>query len=117
VFVLSPCLLDARHRKGYLAYAGAGHHSRGVQLIVALADNERLAGGSPWEVPWGEVVGPSLSTLGEIYTGYGDKGPSQSDLSRRGFDDQLRHQFPNLDSILSCFRVVVDDNRTIAAAR
>ena len=38
---------------GYLAYAGAGKNSRGNQFIVALDNNGPLAGGSPWEVPWG----------------------------------------------------------------
>ena len=39
-----------RFAKGYLAYAGAGKHSRSNQLIVALADSGPLGGGSPWEV-------------------------------------------------------------------
>ena len=42
-----------RFQKGYLAYAGSGTNSRSNQLIVALGDNGRLGGGSPWEVPWG----------------------------------------------------------------
>ena len=44
-----------RFAKGYLAYAGGGINSRSNQLIVALDDNQYLGGGSPWEVPWGEV--------------------------------------------------------------
>ena len=94
-----------RFPKGYLAYAGGGIHSRGTQLIVALADNDRLAGGSPWEVPWGQVALSSFDVLDAFFTGYGDKGPSQGDLSRRGFDPRLRAAFPDLDSILSCFRL------------
>lgn len=38
---------------------------------MGLGDNDRLCGGSPWEVPWGEAVGEkSFATLGRIYTGY-----------------------------------------------
>ena len=63
-----------RFAQGYLAYAGSGTDSRGVQLIVALEANPRLGGGSPWEVPWGELVGAhSYDTLAKIYTGYGEK--------------------------------------------
>ena len=40
-----------RYAKGYLGFAGAGPNSRTNQWIVALEDNERLGGGSPWEVP------------------------------------------------------------------
>ena len=59
-----------RFAKGYLAYAGGGKNSRGVQLIMALGPNGRLCGGSPWEVPWGEVVGErSFRTLDSIYVG------------------------------------------------
>jgi cyclophilin family peptidyl-prolyl cis-trans isomerase len=63
-----------RFQKGYLAYAGSGNHSRNLQFIVALQDNGPLAGGSPWEVPWGELVGEhSYVTLAKIYTGYGEQ--------------------------------------------
>jgi cyclophilin family peptidyl-prolyl cis-trans isomerase len=46
-----------RFQQGYFAYAGGGKDSRTQQLIVALKDNGPLGGGSPWEVPWGELVG------------------------------------------------------------
>ena len=92
-----------RFGKGYLAYAGGGENSRSNQLIVALADNERLGGGSPWEVPWGEVVGQeSFDTLDQIYTGYGENGPSQGRLKREGSSDAIASEFPNLDYILNC---------------
>ena len=68
-----------RFSKGFMAYAGGGKNSRSNQFIVALADNERLGGGSPWEVPWGEVVGvESFETLDKIFVGYDEKGPSVS---------------------------------------
>lgn len=92
-----------RFAKGYLAYAGAGKNSRSNQLIVALANNERLGGGSPWEVPCGELVGDeSFATLDKIYTGYGEKGPSQGRLSREGSSEAIAQEFPDLDYILSC---------------
>ena len=73
------------------------------QLIVALDDNPRLAGGSPWEVPWGEVVGEeSFHTLDNIYTGYGEKGPSQGRLRKEGSSEGVKKDFPNLDYILEC---------------
>lgn len=92
-----------RFAKGYLAYAGGGKNSRGNQLIVALKDNERLAGGSPWEVPWGELVGKaSYETLDKIYTGYGEKGPSQGRLSKEGSSEAVAKDFPMLDYVTSC---------------
>ena len=93
----------ARFAQGYLAYAGGGKNSRSKQLIVALKDNGPLGGGSPWEVPWGELVGSdSFQTLSKIYTGYGDKGPSQGRLNKEGLSEELRQAFPKLDYINSC---------------
>lgn len=92
-----------RFQKGYLAYAGSGTNSRSNQLIVALDDNGRLGGGSPWEVPWGEVIGKdSLEVLNKIYTGYGEKGPSQGRLRREGSSEAIAKEFPLLDYITSC---------------
>jgi cyclophilin family peptidyl-prolyl cis-trans isomerase len=74
-----------RFSKGYLAYAGSGPNSRSNQFIVALKENKFLGGGSPWEVPFGEIIGESsLSTLDKLYTGYDEKGPSQARLYREG---------------------------------
>ena len=78
---------------------------------MALEDNERLAGGSPWEVPWGELVSTeSFETLGKIYTGYGEKGPSQGQLGRLGMLPSMKEKFPLLDYIQSC--VLVDEAPT-----
>eukprot|EP00536_Pseudo-nitzschia_multiseries_P018669 jgi/Psemu1/229846/e_gw1.2868.1.1 len=97
-----------RFAKGYLAYAGSGKNSRGNQLIVALNSNGPLAGGSPWEVPWGELVGAeSFKTLSKIYTGYGEDGPGQGKLQKRGMDEDLKEEFPKLDYINKC--VLVDE--------
>ncbi|CAJ1941730.1 unnamed protein product [Cylindrotheca closterium] len=92
-----------RFARGYLAYAGGGKKSRGTQLIVALKENGPLAGGSPWEVPWGELVGAdSFQTLGKIYTGYGENGPPQGRLMKEGASDAVREEWPKLDYINSC---------------
>mmetsp|Transcript_9776 Transcript_9776/g.19863 ORF Transcript_9776/g.19863 Transcript_9776/m.19863 type:complete len:306 (+) Transcript_9776:137-1054(+) len=97
-----------RFARGYFAYAGAGKNSRGVQLIVSLQANPRLGGGSPWEVPWGELVGEhSFATLSKIYTGYGDHGPSQGRLRKEGASPEVAKEFTLLDYVLSC--QVVDE--------
>ena len=86
---------------GYLAYAGGGPNSRGTQLIMSFEDNKFLAGGSPWEVPFGQLVGEeSFHTLDNIYTGYGEK-PSQGKIRNRGIQ-YLQEEFPKLDYITSC---------------
>lgn len=92
-----------RFAQGYLAYAGSGKHSRSKQLIIALQANGPLAGGSPWEVPWGEIVHPeSFETLGKIYTGYGDNGPPQGQLGPKGMTPEMKQQWPDLDYIQNC---------------
>lgn len=97
-----------RFPRGYFAYAGSGKNSRGNQLIVALKDQPRLGGGSPWEVPFGELVGAeSYETLGKISTVYGEKGPNQGLLSREGSSENIAKQFPQLDYMTSC--IVVDE--------
>jgi peptidyl-prolyl cis-trans isomerase A (cyclophilin A) len=97
-----------RFARGYMAYAGSGKNSRSNQLIVALQDNARLGGGSPWEVPFGEVVGAeSYITLSKINTEYGEHGPSQGRLRREGYTEQLEIDFPSLDYITSC--LIVDE--------
>jgi cyclophilin family peptidyl-prolyl cis-trans isomerase len=102
-----------RFARGYLAYAGSGRNTRSNQLIVALVDNPALGGGSPWEVPWGELVGQySYDTTAQFYTGYGDKGPGQSKLKHGGMTDELRMQFPELDYITGC--TVVDQQPQVA---
>lgn len=95
-----------RFALGYMAYAGAGKKSRSNQLIVALKANGPLAGGSPWEVPWGELVHPeSFETLSKIYTGYGEKGPPQGQLGPKGMTEEMKAQWPKLDYIKKCHLV------------
>lgn len=95
-----------RFAQGYLSYAGSGNSSRSNQFFVALEPNGPLGGGSPWEVPWGELVGDhSYRTLSRISTVYGEDGPSQGALHREGGVERAERDFPELDFILSC-RVV-----------
>jgi len=90
-----------RFRQGYLSYAGAGKNSRGTQLILAFKNNLYLGGGSPWEVPWGQLHGEeSYKTLNKIYTGYGEK-ISQGKIRNRGLE-YLNSEFPEVDYITSC---------------
>jgi cyclophilin family peptidyl-prolyl cis-trans isomerase len=92
-----------RFQKGYMAYAGSGKNSRNIQLIVALGDNGPLGGGSPWEVPFAEIVGDtSFETLSKIYTGYGEKGPSQGLLHKAKALDIVHQDFPQLDYVQRC---------------
>ena len=99
-----------RFQKGYFAFAGGGQNSRSNQLIVALKANGPLCGGSPWEVPWGELVGDaSFQTLDKIYTGYGENGPNQGRLHREGSSAAIAEEFPLLDYVLSC--QIVEDGR------
>ena len=92
-----------RFAHGYMAYAGGGLHSRNNQFIISLKDVPTLAGGSPWEVPWGEIVGShSFETWSKVYTGYGEKGPPQGKLMNRGMPEELRQEFPDLDYITGC---------------
>eukprot|EP00550_Attheya_septentrionalis_P002707 CAMPEP_0198291796 /NCGR_PEP_ID=MMETSP1449-20131203/9200_1 /TAXON_ID=420275 /ORGANISM="Attheya septentrionalis, Strain CCMP2084" /LENGTH=260 /DNA_ID=CAMNT_0043990479 /DNA_START=107 /DNA_END=886 /DNA_ORIENTATION=+ len=66
-----------RYPRGYWTYAGSGNHSRTNQFVLTLKPNLFMGGGSPWEVPIGELVGAeSFETLSQFYTGYREKGPS-----------------------------------------
>ena len=70
---------------------------------MALEENKFLGGGSPWEVPVGEVIGDlSFKTLDEIYTGYGENGPSQPFVRKEGSSEELSNRFPELDYVLTC---------------
>lgn len=92
-----------RFQRGYLSYAGGGANTRSNQLFVALADNAFLGGGSPWEVPWGELVGShSYDTLDKIYTGYGEKGPGQGMLHQDNAIEITERDFPEISWILGC---------------
>ena len=93
-----------RFQKGYMSYAGGGPNTRSNQLFVALDHDRGLGGGSPWEVPWGELVGThSFATLDKIYYGYGEQGPSQQWLHNHNSSHaELKEKFPLLDYVTSC---------------
>ena len=118
-----------RYPKGVLTHAGGGRNSRGTQFVLTLKPNKFMGGGSPWEVPLGEVVeahGPSSSSssnsnrnsnsnntknsgngfvdvsLPDIYTGYHEKGPGQGLLRREGVSASVREKWPLLDYVLAC---------------
>lgn len=100
-----------RYQKGYLSYAGAGPNSRGTQLIMTFQNNLYLGGGSPWEVPWGQLFGAgSFATLDKICTEYGEK-PSQGKIMNQGVK-YLEATFPHMDYITKC--KVTRENYTIA---
>jgi cyclophilin family peptidyl-prolyl cis-trans isomerase len=92
-----------RFQRGYFSYAGGGENSRSNQIFVALADSGMLGGGSPWEVPWGELVGThSYETLDKIYTGYGEKGPGQGMLHHDNAIETTEREFPLISWVLGC---------------
>jgi hypothetical protein len=78
---------------------------------MAFADNLYLGGGSPWEVPFGQVFGErSLETMSKIYTGYGEK-PSQGKIMNKG-ESYIREEFPKIDFITAC--IIVKENITMS---
>jgi peptidyl-prolyl cis-trans isomerase A (cyclophilin A) len=92
-----------RYPQGYITYAGSGNNSRTNQFVLTLKPNQFMGGGSPWEVPIGELVGnQSFFTMSKFYTGYGEKGPSQGMLHREGYSDRIRMNWPQMDSITYC---------------
>jgi peptidyl-prolyl cis-trans isomerase A (cyclophilin A) len=92
-----------RYPEGFLTYAGSGANSRSNQFVVTLKPNQFMGGGSPWEVPLGELVGTaSFDTLHQFHTGYGEHGPSQKILRRDGITDRIAKEWPLLDYITAC---------------
>lgn len=97
----------SRYQRGYMGYAGGGKNSRGTQLILAYQSNEALGGGSPWEVPFAQLIGAhSYVTIDRWETKYGEK-PRQGKIMNRGVA-YLEQEFPDLDYITSC--IVAKDN-------
>ena len=76
-----------------------------------LQDNEYLGGGSPWEVPWGQLHGQeSYKTLAAVYTGYKER-ISQGKIRNRGVE-YLEAEFPLVDYITQCNVVAADVDYT-----
>jgi hypothetical protein len=92
-----------RYPTGFFTYAGGGMNSRSNQFVLTLQPNPFMGGGSPWEVPTGELVGAdSFVTLSKIYNGYGEKGPSQALLYKEGVSDHVREGWPLMDYMTAC---------------
>lgn len=92
-----------RYPEGMWTYAGAGPNSRSNQFVLTLKSNPFMGGGSPWEVPLGELVGKqSFDVLPKLYNGYGEKGPGQGLLRREGVTEKIEKEWPLMDYILSC---------------
>ena len=86
---------------------------------MTFENNKYLGGGSPWEVPFGQLVGEtSFRTLSQIYTGYGrnhllvhlpahsfthspGEKVSQGKIRNRG-NAYTKEEFPLLDYITEC---------------
>jgi cyclophilin family peptidyl-prolyl cis-trans isomerase len=97
-----------RYPKGVLTHAGGGPDTRSNQFVITLKPNKFMGGGSPWEVPLGEIVGSSdgdvdkNNVLDRLYTGYGEKGPSQALLKNSGITMDIKEKWPLMDYIHSC---------------
>lgn len=93
-----------RYPTGYWTFAGSGPNSRSNQMVITLEPNPYMGGGSPWEVPIGELVGShSFETIAKWYTGYGEKGPSQKIVRQEGIkSDRIQKEWPLLDYISMC---------------
>jgi cyclophilin family peptidyl-prolyl cis-trans isomerase len=90
-----------RYPAGVLTHAGGGPNTRSNQFVLTLKPNKFMGGGSPWEVPMGEVVS-EMQILQQFYVGYGEKGPSQRILRREGVTESVRSNFPLMDYINNC---------------
>lgn len=92
-----------RYPTGYFTHAGAGENSRSNQFVITLKPNRFMGGGSPWEVPMGELVGEhSFQTISRWYNGYGEKGPSQKLLKEEGVTKKVLTGWPMMDYIYRC---------------
>lgn len=93
-------------KEGRMSFAGSGPNSRSSQLFIAY-DRAQSLGTSPWETPFGELVGDSsFETARRFYQGYGDmppwgKGPKQGLIHSRG-RNYIEEEFPKLDAFLTC---------------
>ncbi|KAH8066329.1 protein methyltransferase [Aureococcus anophagefferens] len=93
-------------KRGYLAFAGSGPDSRTTEFFFTYRDTG--LGRSPWEVPFGKVVGAaSYAALDRFYSGYGDMAafgghaPESGKIRNRGAA-YLDAEFPLLDFITRC---------------
>lgn len=93
-------------KEGMISFAGSGPNSRSSQLFIAY-DKAGGLGTSPWETPFGEVVGnESFETIRNFYKEYGDmppwgKGPEQGPIHNKG-SRYIEENFPLLDKFNTC---------------
>ena len=88
-------------RRGYVALASAGPHSRSTQFFIALASNAKLFDRQGL-APFGQVVS-GMDVADSLYSGYGEgaprgKGPEQAKIQMEG-NAYLNKGFPKLDFI------------------
>ena len=88
-------------RRGYVALASAGPHSRSTQFFVTLTDRSRLFDRQGL-APFGQVVS-GMDVVEKLYSGYGDgaprgNGPEQGKIQAEG-NTYLNKDFPKLDYI------------------
>ena len=93
-------------KRGFVSFAGGGKNSRGTEFFFAFRDLQ--LGGSPWEVPFGTLVGDaSFHAMDRWYAGYGDMpgfgghAPNQGRIYQQGVS-YLENEFPDLDYIERC---------------
>jgi cyclophilin family peptidyl-prolyl cis-trans isomerase len=98
-----------RYPKGVMTHAGGGPNTRSNQFVITLKPNKFMGGGSPWEVPLGEIVGKSshgeddkMEVLDRLFTGYGENGPSQAMLRKTGVTLEMMDKWPLMDYIHRC---------------
>merc|ERR1712113_308302 len=95
-----------RMKRGYLSFAGSGPNSRNVEFFFAYRDIG--LGTSPWEVPFGKLVGQeSYESMDYWYTGYGELQPFHGHApdQRRMYEEGVKYvdaEFPEIDYITAC---------------
>ena len=76
-----------RYPKGVLTHAGAGNNSRSVQFVLTLKPNKFMGGGSPWEVPLGEIVTIVGAGTGAGASAGGDDNKNNENNNNNNNDD------------------------------
>jgi peptidyl-prolyl cis-trans isomerase A (cyclophilin A) len=83
------------NRVGSIVYATAGPNTRTTQLFINLRSNQMLD--SQGFAPFGMVLDDGMTTVQQIYAGYGES-PDQGKITSQG-NAYLEAKFPKLDFI------------------